>query len=68
MGPSFRCGTFVFVITKGQRTWCITAGIPKRCLAAQDLVRSIGAALPLEYETILVDLTSGEPIAMKLAS
>jgi hypothetical protein len=31
-------------------------------------MRSIAAGLPLEYKTILADLETGEPVAMKLAS
>jgi hypothetical protein len=31
-------------------------------------MRSIAASLPFEYKTILVDLETGEPVAMKLAS
>ena len=53
---------------KGQQVWRITLGFPKRRLSAPELIRSLGAALPLEYKTILVNATTGEPIAMKLAS
>jgi len=53
---------------KERRVWRITLGFPKRRISAPDLVRSIGASLPLEYKTILVDLETGEPVAMKLAS
>ena len=53
---------------KGRQVWCITLGFPKRRTTAPELIRSIGAGLPLEYKTILVDATTGEPIAMKLAS
>jgi hypothetical protein len=31
-------------------------------------MRSLGTSLPLEYKTILVDIETGEPVAMKLAS
>ena len=53
---------------KGQQVWRITLGFPKRRSAAPELMRAIGAALPLEYKTILVNASTGEPIAMKLAS
>lgn len=53
---------------KDRRVWRITLGFPKRRPAAPELIRSIGASLPLEYKTILVDLETGEPVAMKLAS
>ena len=55
-------------IYKDRRVWRITIGFPKRRLAAPELIRSIAASLPLEYKTILVDLETGEPVAMKLAS
>jgi hypothetical protein len=42
--------------------------LPKRRPTAPDLVRSLGAGLPLEYKTFLVDADSGEAIAVKLAS
>ena len=48
--------------------WYITLGFPERRPASTELVRLLGAALPLEYKTFLVDADSGEPIAMKLAS
>jgi len=53
---------------KDRQVWCITIGFPKRRPAAPELIRAIGAALPLEYKTIVVDATTGEPMAMKLAS
>lgn len=53
---------------KGQQVWRITLGFPKRRLTAPDLMRALGTALPLDYKTILVNASTGEPIAMKLAS
>jgi hypothetical protein len=53
---------------KDRPVWRITLGFPARRPAASELVRLLGAALPLEYKTFLVDATTGEPIAMKLAS
>jgi hypothetical protein len=53
---------------KGRQVWRVTLGFPKRRNTAPELMRSIGAGLPLEYKTILVDSATGEPIAMKLAS
>jgi hypothetical protein len=53
---------------KDRQVWRVTLGFPKRRTTAPELIRSIGAGLPLEYKTILVDGVSGEPIAMKLAS
>jgi hypothetical protein len=53
---------------KRRQVWRITLGFPKRRPTAPGLVRSLGASLPLEYKTFLVDATTGEPIAMKLAS
>jgi hypothetical protein len=53
---------------KDRRVWRIMVGFPKRHLSAPELIRSIAASLPLEYKTILVDLETGEPVAMKLAS
>ena len=53
---------------KGRKVWRITLGFPKRRPTAPDLVRSLGAGLPLEYKTFLVDADTGEAIAMKLAS
>ena len=53
---------------KNRRVWRITLGFPKRRISAPDLVRFIAPSLPLEYKTILVDLETGEPVAMKLAS
>lgn len=53
---------------KGRRVWRITLGFPKRRPTAPELMRSIGAGLPLEYKTFLVDADTGDPIAMKLAS
>ncbi len=55
-------------VYKGRRVWLITLGFPKRRVSAPDLMRSLGASLPLEYKTILVDMETGEPVAMKLAS
>ena len=53
---------------KGRQIWKITLGFPKRRPAAPELMRALGASLPLEYKTILVDSDTGQPIAMKLAS
>lgn len=54
---------------KGRQVWRITLGFPKRRpVAAPELIRALGVSLPLEYKTFLVDSTTGEPIAMKLAS
>lgn len=53
---------------KGRQIWRMTLGFPKRRPTAPDLVRSLGAGLPLEYKTFLVDAETGEAIAMKLAS
>jgi len=53
---------------KDRQVWRITLGFPKRRTTAPEIIRSLGAGLPLEYKTILVDVTSGAPIAMKLAS
>lgn len=53
---------------KGPSVWRITLGFPKRRTTAPELIRALGAALPLEYKTILVDSNTGEPIALKLAS
>jgi hypothetical protein len=53
---------------KGRQVWRITLGFPKRRLTAPELIGRLGAALPLEYKTFLVDATTGEAIAMKLAS
>jgi hypothetical protein len=53
---------------KNRRVWRITLGFPKRRFSAPELMRSIAASLPLEYKTVLVDLDTGEPVAMKLAS
>lgn len=55
-------------VYKNRRVWRITVGFPKRRVSAPELMRSIGASLPLEYKTILVDVETGEPVAMKLAS
>jgi hypothetical protein len=55
-------------VYKNRRVWRITIGFPKRRISAPELVRSIAASLPLEYKTILVDIETGEPVAMKLAS
>ena len=53
---------------KNRRVWRLTLGFPKRRISAPELMRSIAASLPLEYKTFLVDLETGEPVAMKLAS
>ena len=53
---------------KGRPVWRITLGFPKRRPSAPELVRALGATLPLEYKTFLVDVETGEPLAMKLAS
>jgi hypothetical protein len=53
---------------KGREVWRITLGFPKRRPTAPELMRAMGAALPLEYKVFLVDATTGKPIAMKLAS
>jgi hypothetical protein len=53
---------------KGRQIWRITLGFPKRRPTAPELMRALGTSLPLEYKTILVDATTGQPIAMKLAS
>ena len=53
---------------KGRQVWRITLGLPKRRPTAPNLIRSLGASLPLEYKIFLVNATTGEPIAMKLAS
>lgn len=53
---------------RDRQVWRITLGFPKRRVTAPDMMRALGAALPLEYKTILVDVTTGQPIAMKLAS
>ena len=53
---------------KGRQVWRITLGFPKRRPTAPELIRLMGAGLPLEYKTFLVDANTGEPIAMKLAS
>jgi len=53
---------------KDQPVWFITLGFPKRRPAAPEFMRAMGASLPLEYKTFLVDALTGEPIAMKLAS
>lgn len=55
-------------VYKSRRVWRITVGFPKRRVSAPELMRSLGASLPLEYKTILVDIETGEPVAMKLAS
>ena len=55
-------------VYKNRGVWRITLGFPKRRFSAPELIRSIGASLPLEYKVILVDLETGEPVAMKLAS
>jgi hypothetical protein len=53
---------------KNRRVWRITVGFPKRRVAAPALMQALAASLPLEYKTILVDIETGEPVAMKLAS
>lgn len=55
-------------VYKCQRVWRITVGFPKRRVSAPELMRSLGASLPLEYKAILVDMETGEPVAMKIAS
>lgn len=55
-------------VYKGREVWRITVGFPKRRIGAPDLMRAIGASLPLEYKTVLIDVSTGEPVAMKLAS
>ncbi len=55
-------------VYKGREAWRITVGFPKRRIGAPDLMRAIGASLPLEYKTVLIDVSTGEPVAMKLAS
>lgn len=47
---------------KGRQVWRITPGFPKRRATAPELMRAIGAGLPLEYKTVLVDATTGEPM------
>jgi hypothetical protein len=53
---------------KGRQIWRITLGFPKRRPTAPELMRVLGASLPLEYKTVLVDANTGQPIALKLAS
>jgi hypothetical protein len=53
---------------KGRLVWRVTLGFPKRRPGAPELLKAIGASLPLEYKTIIVDVETGEPVAMKLAS
>ena len=55
-------------VYKNRRVWRITLGFPKRRISAPELIRSIAASLPLEYKTVLVDIETGKPVAMKLAS
>jgi len=55
-------------VYKDRRVWRITLGFPKRRVSAPELIRSMGASLPLEYKTILIDIETGDPVAMKLAS
>lgn len=55
-------------VYKGRVVWRITLGFPKRRVPAPELMRAIGAGLPLEYKTVLVDGDTGVPVAMKLAS
>lgn len=55
-------------VYKGRSVWRITLGFPKRRTTAPELMRALGAGLPLEYKSILVDRDTGAPIAMKLAS
>lgn len=53
---------------KGRSVWRITLGFPKRRPAAPELLREMGASLPREYKTVLVDSSTGDAIAMKIAS
>lgn len=53
---------------KGRTVWRVTVGFPKRRVTAPEFMREIGAGLPLEYKTILVDAETGNPVALKLAS
>ena len=53
---------------KGRVVWRITPGFRSKLRDCAELMRAIGAGLPLEYKTVLVDAATGEPIAMKLAS
>ena len=53
---------------KDRPVWFITLGFPKRRPVAPELTKMLGAALPLEYKTFLVDAMTGEPVAMKLGS
>lgn len=55
-------------VYKGRSVWRITVGFPKRRVSAPELIQALGASLPLEYKVILVDMETGEPVAMKLAS
>ena len=55
-------------VYKDRQVWRITLGFPKRRVSAPELIRSIEASLPLEYKTILVDIETGDQVAMKLAS
>jgi hypothetical protein len=55
-------------VYKDRRVWRITLGFPKRRPSAPELLQALGASLPLEYKTFLVDFETGEPVAMKLAS
>lgn len=53
---------------KGRTVWRVTVGFPKRRVTAPEFMREIGAGLPLEYKTILVDAETGNPVALKAAS
>lgn len=55
-------------VYKNRQVWRVTLGFPKRRVSAPELMRSLGASLPLEYKVVLVDLNTGKPVAMKLAS
>ena len=54
-------------VYRDRPVWQITLGFPKRRPSAPELIKAIGASLPLEYKTIVVDVETGEPLAMKLA-
>ena len=43
-------------VYRNRRVWRITVRFPKRRVSAPELIRSIGASLPLEYKSILVDI------------
>jgi hypothetical protein len=46
-------------VYKGRGVWRLTLGFPKPRVTAPDLIRALGAALPLEYKTVLVDSSTG---------